>query len=239
MAFWDVVLDLAPTVLEVGGGIAGGLLGSDANEKAAKQAAEAQIQAAELNLQAGREARAAYEEAAKRGIGAITAGGTAMRAGLAPLAIRAGPGEMTPQQRIMLEDLMRGGVARLASGGLRGAGRAGQAVLNDLAQRTQASFYDINQQNKDRYRSEIARSYAGEGADIAGIETGTGARSGAAITGAAAAAAPYYAGAGETRANATTANADMWGSTIGGISSIIARDLADRDRYARPNPYAA
>lgn len=62
----------------------------------------------------------------------------------------ADPSIMTPAQLQRLADLKRSGATRLAAGGLRGAGRAGVAVMNDIEGREMARSFDQNLARSDR-----------------------------------------------------------------------------------------
>ena len=59
------------------------------------------------------------------------------------------PGSLTPGQTIMLNDLARHGDATAAAGGLRGAGRARMAMMDDLEGRAMARFFDSNRARSD------------------------------------------------------------------------------------------
>lgn len=59
------------------------------------------------------------------------------------------PNELTPEQRYLVQDYLREAQANLAASGLRGAGRAGVAAINDGLGRTRAQLFKQNQDRRD------------------------------------------------------------------------------------------
>lgn len=131
------------------------------------------------------------------------------------------PNRLTPSQQIGLEDTIRIGQQNLAAGGLRGAGRPGQSVLDDSVRRFKAGAVDTNQQRADAATSTLA-------------SRGSTARSGAAniVSGAGSADANDILnvgmGNGNTEANATTSTGNLAASTLGGISAFLSKRPMDK-----------
>lgn len=93
----------------------------------------------------------------------LDAGGEALQ-GLRATAAQ-DPNQLTPSQRIAMEDSTRGVIANLASSGLRGAGRSGQAVIADDRRRLGANFFDANQGRSDRAIQQLSgQGYGATGA---------------------------------------------------------------------------
>lgn len=252
-------MSLLGAVVQGVSSVAGGLLGSRANERAAETASDATLEGARLQAEANERAaeiaaeqaelaRQEFRASAQRGIQAIRAGQGEFDARMAQMPTReiTGPNELTPGQRIAMEDTRRGAQEMLAASGLRGAGRAVTAAINDVEGRQRARFYDVNQartddelQRRQRLQELGARNAQAVGGDIANTEIGAGTRSGQTFrdlgsqqsrlqtaTGQAQGAASQQAGA--IQANAGTANANLWGQTIGNISSIVADELSQQ-----------
>jgi hypothetical protein len=85
----------------------------------------------------------------------------------------ADPSVLTPAQQLSLDDTIRIGRNNLSAGGLRGAGRAGQAVLNDAVRRTKADAFTTNQARSDQAVNTLAARGANARSSAANIETGT------------------------------------------------------------------
>ncbi len=74
------------------------------------------------------------------------------------------PSQLNPSQLRAQEKYRRDAIARLASSGLRGAGRAGVAAVNEGDAALTAQFFDQNQQRADRAASELGgRGYNATG----------------------------------------------------------------------------
>lgn len=238
------------SALLMGGlGVGGALLGANANRDAASTRANAALAGAGITAQANQAAREEFRAAANRGIGAINAGTADYAATVAPLltpnpiTLPAYRG-LTTAQQIGLDDVRRNSAATLAASGLRGAGRAGVAATNDAERRYVASAMDRNdntnlsarqdaQRRADASRTGLASVYANRGNSIANTEIGVGTQIGSNLTQTGqqqAAATISAAGAG---ADASVANAGIYGDALGAIGNIIASTAKDanRDKY--------
>lgn len=252
--FWDSagnwIANNAGSLLRGVTALGGTLLGSSANSAAANRSADATLQAAAINAEAAREARAEMEAAKQRGIAAIRAGTQGYTDTVAPL-LQARPINLptyrglTDAQRIGREDLLRRGQTTLATSGLRGAGRAGVASIMDADRRYLASAIDRNDADRltearraqgaaDNARSGLAQIRAQEGGSIANTEIGQGNRMADSIQNQGTYTASANNQAGQTQAGADLANAGLWTDALGTLGSVIAGSIkeSNRDRYA-------
>lgn len=218
--------------------IAGSLLSSNANKKAADQATQAQADSTAAQIEANREARAEYRAAADRGVGAIRAGTQRYADTINPLLTPNPVGlevyrGLTPAQQIGRQDMLRQGQAALAASGLRGAGRAGVGTILDADRRYVASAADKNDEDQrtemrraqgsaDSARRGLASIYAQEGGSIANTEIGAGNRIGESVASDGTAAAQGARTSGLIQGQATTANGQIYGQAIGAIGSLVA-----------------
>lgn len=241
---------------EAQGTTQGAQISSDAAIKAAQIEADAAKYAADLAYKGGQDARTEYQAAADRGITAINSGLDDYMKYVEPLLAprtdvtmpvpqEAPPGRLSPAQQIAEQDLLRNTTSALAASGLRGAGRAGQAVLADADRRFLAGAYDTNQQRQDvaygraadnlqRIQAErdrqdaIAQQIGGTQADtgrqIANVETGAGNQSGAALQTAANAGAQQVAAAGRAQGAGV--------STAGNLTGQATANAADTQAQA-------
>ena len=149
----------------------------------------------------------------------------------------ADPSVMTPAQLQRLADLKRGAATRLAAGGLRGAGRAGVAVMNDAEGREAARSFDQNQARSDRALSTLSsQGYGATGTTAANtLNTATLRGKNALATGQSLAelgdrAATRKSNAlmqtGQNIANRDLASDQFLGAEAGGYYDRIARILA-------------
>lgn len=202
MADW---LSAAATVGSAVASLIGNSMGASAENKGLKKAQK--------------EAEAMRVAAANRGIAYLQpdidagAGGTDALMAM----MTAHPEILSPSQQRNLQLLTQRGRANLSAGGLRGAGRAGQAVLDDAEEGFLADSFDANRGRSDR----AAEILAGRGSQ---------ARTGAAniTSGVGSANAGDIMSTGEQIAsndgNLFTAGANTIGSTLGALSSFARRD---------------
>lgn len=101
--------------------------------------------------------RQAFNEQASERFDPIVEAGDMSRDKLLQIAMT-DPGSLTPGQAIMLGDLARHGEATAAAGGLRGAGRARAAMLDDTLGRSLARFFDINRARSDAALRDAPRT---------------------------------------------------------------------------------
>ncbi len=198
---------LAP-VVQAGAEIYGAYTQVQAQEDAAKQ------------VQAGYAAQTAATEAGNRAA-QETLGG--IRADAQPATdylrriIAQDPYQMTPGQLTGQEDALRDARNRVASGGLRGAGRAGAAVVNEASRRFTDSATSQNIARGDAAASQLSGQGYGATAQAAGLQANTGINVGSAAVPSA-----------NVGASADVANAALKGSVIGTLSSFIANDQKER-----------
>lgn len=208
----SVIGAIAP-IARIATPIVGSFVTSSANQRAAKAAADASQRQTDAILkgQADANARldAIYEESAP-------ARGRLLRMSAAD------PSMLTPEQKLQREDVLRGATTRLAASGLRGAGRAGVAAINEADRRFTAGALSSNANRGDA----AARTLAGEGLSAAGrsatIDYGTGSRL-----------AGVYADQGDTNAGLEIAQGKNVASTMGAISSAIASEAKADQRRRR------
>lgn len=218
--------------------IAGNLISADANERAADKVSESQRYSADIlsrALQQGAATRAGGLDRASGMYRQIAEETTPARGRLRSIVARP-EYALTPEQAIHFEDQMRDVNARLARGGLRGAGRAGVGLANEASRRLRAGFAADNRTAADRAANVLNEDFrratfaqpavATERADVlARGEEGAGrAASGA------------EAIAGATGAQAGLSSTRNIGAAIGGIGSIIAND-GKRSRYGNDYNY--
>lgn len=193
---------------------------------------------------AGDAAVAGYGAGAATLAPAIDAGGTA-RSRLMQISAQ-NPFSMTPEQRLSMEDTSRRINTQLATGGLRGAGRAGAAVHADAMRRKEAGFVGENQRRGDAATGTLANQGFQATNTVAGYGVNAGkARADQALGAAKARAggitdsAKAYANAedtsGSVEAGADLASARARGAAIGGIGSIIAGE--NKAFNTRPSRY--
>ena len=203
--FADNADKIIPAVAQLGGAA----LAADANRSAAEEArAAAEAQAAAIR-EGNRLAQARYEQRRAESEPAMA---------YLRQVMATDPSTLTPQQQRNFDDYMRGAGARLAASGLRGAGRAGVASVNEGAAQFKANAFGQNQARSDSAARTLASDFQSVDNNLAGLDRDT-----ARATGDAAMRGGIYG------ANAGTANAGQWGSAIGALSTIFARDNKERE----------
>lgn len=203
--FADNADKIIPAVAQAGGAF----LAADANRDAAEEArAAAESQAAAVR-EGNRLAQARYEQRRQASEPAMAY----LRQVMAQ-----DPSTLSPQQQRQFDDFMRGSNARLAASGLRGAGRAGVAAVNEGAAQYRANAFGQNQQRSDSAARTLASDFQSVDNNLAGLDRDT-----ARATGDAAMRGGMYG------ANAGVANAGQLGSAIGAISTLFAREGKERD----------
>lgn len=205
------------------GSVAGSLISSDANSRAAQQASQAQLQGAQIQAQAIRDAQAANERYAREAQAVLEAQRAEEGAGLPYLrGVVANPGDLTPAQQARLDDLRRSVGNQIRTSSIAGSGRTARSLLRQ----SETDF--VNQAleaNRDRAFS-AATGMAGRAGNattgIANIASGLGKSS-----------ADLISKGGEVMGTATTragmygpqadiANAQLTGRAIGDVGSVIA-----------------
>ena len=245
MAFWDALIGAA-------GSIGGALLGSNANRDAADRVAQANREAAQINADAQREAAQRYGEYLDRAVAEAAAANQRAQGTLRGMASQSAPAveylrgvafsnpyELTPQQQTAHADTLRQANANLARSGLRGAGRAGVATLNKADLDFRNSAYASNRSRADSANSQLFQDNRRAMYGDVDVERDTG-RTRADALGAQGRAqqnalqnigtttAGLTRDSGQTDASAGLANANLWGSAIGAIGSILADETKQR-----------
>lgn len=247
---WGGIASTVGGIARVATPIVGAVMGANANLSAAGQQRDATAAATAAQLAALRESQALQREAAQRGIGAIRAGTTGYADTIAPLMVErpvmlpAYRG-MTQADQIAREDIRRSALANLAASGLRGAGRAGIATVNDADRRfvADAAARDDNRRlsamqtaraSADSARRGLAGIRAQEGSAIANTEIGQGNRIADTAGTIGAVTAEGALSQGQIGAQQTVANAQLYGDALGTIGSVIADfgKRANTDRYS-------
>jgi len=208
----EAVSQAAPVISAVAP-IASAVISSNSNAAARDQYNQSQ--------EAARAAQAAANaQAAARWAPALEAGDQA-RTQLRSISAL-DPNVMTASQRIQLDDAQRNTNARLASSGLRGAGRAQAAVVNDLNHRMGATFADQNQRRADAATNTLSGQGQVATGQVSTIDQNTGRADAASIREIGANDASYELAQGRNA-----------GTAIGAIASQIASDAKDRARERR------
>lgn len=255
MADWfSAIASALPALIQAGGSLYGQKQAADANKAAAQTAGQVSGQAAdtlktgydqqlssllgvtpELRQNYGdRYAHTAalyqpYVQAGQQGLAGIQA------------VAATDPNHLTPEQQRTIADYRRGAASRLASSGLRGAGRAGVAAVNEGDASLQARLFTANQSRRDAANTDLARyGYQGAGQQAQALGTLYGANAVLSATDAqlvgntamdkAKADAASQGAAGSALVSAQQANGASYGSTLGSLGSVIASDLKDRNK---------
>lgn len=222
MSLFDAITsfftDNAGSVIGAGAALGGALLGSDANKDAAEQARKgAEAQAAAIR-QGNQLAQARYEDQRRLSEPAIA---------YLQRVMAQQPDQLTPDQQRGLDDYQRNANARLAASGLRGAGRAGVASVNEGRAGFMSDAYSQNQRRSDAAAQRLSGGYFDSNDNLASLDRDT------ARAGGTAAATGGYLGA-----NATTANAGQWGSALGALANVFAKENKERaSQYPQQTPY--
>jgi hypothetical protein len=220
MSFFSGILggggagNLLGTVLQVGGQVAGGIIASNANKKAAERAAAASQGQAKARQKGLAQAGDEFES---------VAGETA----IAPTYLRrvvAGSNTLQPWQRQGLEDARRDAMRSVSTSGLRGSGRAVTAALTKVDSDLRNKFLESNQARSDRAASELAQPHFNARSRLAATYADTGEALGEGI---------YEAGM--NKAASGLATAQQVGNTIGDVGSVIAGELKPRPSRYTPD----
>lgn len=204
--------DWLSAAADLGGGILS-FLGNQSGASASKQANDKALKEAEAARAAGVAKALPYLQT---GIDAGDAADLNLQG-----TMGLDPNSLTPSQQIGLEDTLRIGQQNLAAGGLRGAGRAGQAVLNDAARRYKAGAVDTNQGRADAATSTLAGQGASARAGAANLEAGAGSADASDILN-------VGMGNAENAGNLPISQANLIGTTLGGISSFLQKRPTDK-----------
>lgn len=201
-------------VLGAAASLGGALLASEANKDAAEEARKgAEAQAAAIR-EGNLAAQARYEQRRTDSAPAMDYLRT---------LVAMDPSQLTPSQRRGMEDYQRGAQARLAASGLRGAGRAGVASINEGAAGYLARAYDDNQRRADSAARALASDYGEADTAMSNIDRDSGRAAGNAA-----------AQGGYINANAGTANAQQWGTALGAIANLVAKENKERSSQYKP-----
>jgi hypothetical protein len=204
--------------------------------EAADRVAAANRQASQERRAAAEDAREAYREAAQRGIGALERGYEQQREYIQP-TVGPAPGSYSPSQELAMQDTREDLGEQLAAGGLRGSGEAMSRVYGDTMGRMRANFYDQNLGRYNEGRRALGSTYASEGADVANIETGTGARGASTYSAAGRDVAGMTQQTGQEQAAAQYAGDQAMQRGIGQLGSIIADEISRGSKANQRNAY--
>ena len=243
-----------PTAIQVGGSLLGQKQASDANKDAARTAGQVSGQAAntlktgydqQLSALLGvtPELRGNYADRYAGVAGQYQPYAQSGRSALNNLqsVVSADPSQLTPSQELAMRDYRNQAASRLASSGLRGAGRAGVAAVNEGDAKLRAQMFDTNQRRGDAAATELARvGYNATGQQASALNnffsnnatlsaTNAQLQGNTAMDKAKADAAAQGA-AGSALVGASQANGQAWGETMGGLGSVIAGELKDRNK---------
>lgn len=180
----------------------GGALDIWGNQKANDQANDARKASSKAQQKAMAEANARLQY--------LVDAGAPARSKLMQISAQ-NPYVLTPEQLIGREDNLRAARTNLAASGLRGAGRAGVGLINDSDRRYMAQAVAQNQQRGDSATSTLAgdqvHAVTGQAANSRSLGTALGTNEVA---------------MGQNNAATTLGNAQVAGSTLGALASVIA-----------------
>lgn len=188
--------------------IIGGIIGSKANKDAAGKA-----------VKANKLAILAAQEAAARGVAAIREGAAGAEELLQPMIGGYRLNGLSASDQIGLDDMERQMTRRFAASGLRGAGAAGHAILEDQRRRFLAEASDRNLRRADAARSNLASIRANTGSAIGSTEVGAGSQI-----------VPILQGQGYTQAALASDTGSMWGNVLGSVGAVLADAAKRRDQ---------
>lgn len=252
--WFSLVASAIPALIQTGGSLYGQKQAADANKDAARTTAEFSQGSADIlkggydqqlasllgvvpELRQNYAGRYQGEEALYRPY--VQAGQQGL-AGIQAMA-SADPNVMTPEQQRGLDAYQRQAGARLAASGLRGAGRAGVAAVNEGDAAYRAKAFTENQRRGDAANADLMRyGYQGTGQTASALNslysnnatlsaTDAQLRGNTAMNKASADAAAQSAG-GAALVGAQLANGKGWGETLGSLGSVIASEMKDRNR---------
>ncbi len=205
--------DVTSSLIEGGASLAGAAIASKANSDAAKTVAEGYTSQAD----AIREGNAAAQDRYARTIGQTAPATDYLRS-----LVALDPYNLTPGQKTGREDTLRGARNRLAASGLRGAGRAGVATMNEADRRFTDRAVSRNLSRADA----AAQLLSGRGFDAANRAASADLNTGVQVSGA-------QSRTAEGNANSDLANAALKGSVVSTLSSFIANDTKNKSRESR------
>lgn len=254
MDWFSAIASALPAVIEVGGSLYGQKQAADANKDAARTTGQVSGQAADT-LKSGYdqqlssllgvtpELRQNYADRYSATAGLYQPYTQAGMQGLAGIQAVAShdPSRLTPEQQRAMDDYRRGAASRLAASGLRGAGRAGVAAVNEGDAKLRASMFDANQRRGDAATSDLLRyGYQGAGQQASALGNLYGSNAtlsaldaqlvGNTAMDKAKADASAQGAAGSALVAAQQANGSAWGQTMGSLGSVIAADMKDRNK---------
>lgn len=207
------VVEVAAPVVSAVAPIAGAVISSQANKSAAKTYADASNAATAAQVQANQDAQRRFD--------AQQAAGAEAQQRLRQVQ-SLDPNMLTPTQRTRLDDATRDANARLAASGLRGAGRAQAAVIQDTQGRLRGSFFDENQRRADAATSTLAAQGVNATNNLAAIDRSTGQAQSMGLR-----------DVGATDAGLDLAQGRNAGVAIGAIAAQMASERAERGRERR------
>lgn len=221
MGWFSDVLGSAGDLIGPVSNVAGALISSGAQSDAAGDIRDAAQRSAQISESARQAAQGQVRSGVDYQAGQVSAIGRA-----------AVPGMLSPAQKISLDDTITAANRNLRAGGLAGSGRAQSAIVQDVIGKQRAGFATENQNKLDRVRETLGQIRAGEGRDLANIETGQAARAGDAVVSGARASAPYDVSGAVDLGQGIISTAKSVGSTLGGY-------LAEEEKRERNRAYGS
>lgn len=204
------------SVLGAAATLGGALLSSEANKDAAREARKGLDAQTAAVREANAQAQSRYEDQRRLSEPAVA---------YLQRVMAQNPSVLTPEQQRGLADYSRGAQARLAASGLRGAGRAGVASVNEGTAGYLANAYGQNQRRSDAAAQRLSGGYFDANDNQAMLDRSTGMTAGQAAR-----------DAGFIGANQTTANAGQWGTAMGAIANLFAKENKERQSQYPTQP---
>lgn len=205
--------NLMNSAVSLGGDVLGASIAGNANQKAANTVAQG------YQSQAG--AIKAGNDAAQERFDTIIAQGQPATDYLRGI-VAGDPYKLTPEQQSGRESTARNARNSLAASGLRGAGRAGVAVINGA----DGDYYDKAVTSNLSRADQAAQTLSSRSTNAAMTGAQYDANTGVSVAGT----IPQGA---DAQASADVANAAMTGSVMGSLSSFIAGDQKDKSHDSR------
>ncbi|MCC6775625.1 MAG: hypothetical protein IT537_03155 [Hyphomicrobiales bacterium] len=189
----------------------GAIIGGIMNNMAAEKAAKASIEGAQIQAQSIREGREAAERELARAREENAPGQSYLR------QVVAGPGDLTPAQRMQLDELRRVTGNQIRTSSIAGSGRTAASLLrrteseftNDALERNRTRAYDA--------ASGMAGRVAQASTGIAGLNASMIPQAGKVMGDATTAGGLYDAQSG-------LASGKLYSSTLGDIGALIAKE---------------
>jgi len=209
----DVSSEFLNAAVSLGGDVLGSTIAGNANQKAAKTVAQGYQSQADAISAGNNAAQDRFDQIIEQGQPATD---------YLRRVVASDPYQLTPEQQSGRETVLRGARNSLAASGLRGAGRAGVAAINNADGAYQDKAVSSNIRRADTAANTLSSRSNTASMTGAQYDVNTGARL--------AGTKPLAA---DSQASADVANAALDGSVMGSLSSFIASDEKDKSRDSR------